>query len=92
MAYQIRYDTIGAPSVRKRSYKTVLVGAVVMLLVAGAMAVKSAWLPWVQEVLLPGDPAVTAAALQGMMEDLKEGQGIVNAVTAFCREILAHAS
>lgn len=92
MAYEIRYDTIGAPSVQKKRYNKVLIGASVLLLVAGAMAVKSTWLPWVQDYLLPGDPAVTAAALEEMVEDLKEGQGIVSAFRAFCREILAHAS
>jgi hypothetical protein len=45
----------------------------------------------VQEVLLPGDPAVTAAALENMTEGLRSGESLLDAVTAFCREIIANA-
>ena len=42
--------------------------------------------------LLPGDPAVTAAALENMAADLKAGQSVRDAITAFCAEIIAHAN
>ena len=41
--------------------------------------------------LLPGDGEVTSRALQVMLEHLKQGGGIVEAVTAFCRRILEGA-
>ena len=46
---------------------------------------------WVQEFLLPGDPAVTAAALENMVDNIKDGNSIAEAVTAFCREIVENA-
>ena len=41
--------------------------------------------------LLPGDGEVTSRALQVMLEYLQQGEGIVRAVTAFCRRILEGA-
>lgn len=43
----------------------------------------------VQKLLLPGDPEVTVTALQGLATDLGEGESVKEAVTAFCREIIA---
>ena len=91
MAYQIRYDSVKAPKGKSVGLRGWMAASVVVLLIAGALVVKSAWLPWVQDVLLPGDPAVTAAALEEMMVDLREGQSLKETLTAFCREILANA-
>ena len=41
--------------------------------------------------LLPGDPEVTEAALYEMIERLSEGEAFGEAVTAFCKEIIAGA-
>ena len=41
--------------------------------------------------LLPGDPEVTEAALSIMIERLSEGEAFGEAVTAFCKEIIAGA-
>ena len=42
--------------------------------------------------LLPGDPAVTRAALIDLIENLKAGEQFGDAVTAFCREVIQGAS
>ena len=91
MAYEIRYDSVKAPETKTKASRGWVAAVGIVLLIVGAMYLKSNWLPWVQDVLLPGDPAVTAAALDEMVEGLKRGQGVMDAVTAFCREILAHA-
>ena len=93
MAYRIRYISFGEEKKAegRRNWKTLLAGLLVAMLLIGAMFVKIGELPFVMEYLLPGDPSVTAAALDGMVEDLKEGESIKNAVTAFCREIIEHA-
>lgn len=91
MAYEIRYDSVKAPATKGKAPRGWVAAVGIVLLIVGAMYLKSNWLPWVQDVLLPGDPAVTAAALDEMVEGLKRGQGVMDAVTAFCREILAHA-
>ncbi len=93
MSYEIEYDmqdlpkTVGKP--RKASPWAILAVVLCLLL---ALGIKTLSLPWVQEVLLPGDPAVTAAALENMAQNLKNGDSLLEAVTAFCQEIVRNAS
>lgn len=44
-----------------------------------------------QKFFLPGDADVTGAALQGMVDDLKNGDSFSEAVTAFCKVIVENA-
>ena len=41
-----------------------------------------------QEALLPGDASVTAQALENMMENLRSGEALGDAVVVFCQEIM----
>lgn len=41
--------------------------------------------------LLPGDPEVTAAALDSLVQGIREGEDLGDAVGAFCREIVENA-
>lgn len=94
MGYRIEYGSQGdlrKPLKPKRPYSAIAAAACVLALVAGAIAIKHTGLTWVQEVLLPGDPAVTAAALENMVDNIKEGNSIAEAVTAFCQEIVENA-
>ena len=91
MGYRIVYG--GEPEYRGR-YKmrgrSVVFYLAVCLVLFGVLTMKF----WpegrevLQEVLLPGDPAVTRQALHNMAEDLKAGEAIGDAVAAFCREIV----
>lgn len=45
----------------------------------------------VRSFLLPGDPVVTERALQELLSDLRAGEKVSDAVTAFCEEILENA-
>lgn len=45
----------------------------------------------VRRLFLPGDPVVTERALSELVVDIREGQPVSDAVTAFCREILENA-
>jgi len=45
----------------------------------------------VRRYLLPGDPVVTERALRELVSDLRTGEKVSDAVTAFCREILDNA-
>ena len=92
MAYRIQYDQVKAPAAGKMDKRGWAAFAMVALLLAGAITVKVVGLTWVQEVLLPGDPAVTAAALEGVVEDLKAGEGLLAALTDFCRYIMDHGA
>ena len=44
------------------------------------------------DFLLPGDPAVTEAALEEMVTDLGEGEGFRDAFAAFCQKIVDGAA
>ena len=43
-----------------------------------------------REWLIPGDEAVISKAFSQMVENVREGEAIGEAVTAFCQEILDH--
>ena len=92
MAYRIQYDQVKAPAAGKMDKRGWAAVMMVALAIAAAVTVKVVGLTWVQEVLLPGDPAVTAAALEGVVEDLKAGEGLLAALTAFCRYIMANGA
>lgn len=44
-----------------------------------------------QNYLIPGDPDVTRMAFVQLMEDIRQGDKIGEALTAFCREIIENA-
>lgn len=94
MAYNIRYVSFGEEKKQPKDTqwrKRISAGLLVVVLLIGAMTVKHRGLRWVTDYLLPGDPAVTAAALEDMVTDLKAGDNLYDAITAFCREIMEHA-
>ncbi len=91
MGYRIVYGTEREMQGRnKMRVRSVAFYAMVSLVLFGVFTLKF----WpegrevLQEVFLPGDPAVTRQALHNMAEDLKAGEAIGDAVVAFCREIV----
>lgn len=94
MGYRIEYGSQGElrkPLKRKYPYAAIATVACVLALVAGAITLKHTGLTFVQELLLPGDPAVTASALENMVDNIKDGDSITDAITAFCQEIIDNA-
>ncbi|MBQ2785540.1 MAG: hypothetical protein IJF02_03455 [Oscillospiraceae bacterium] len=93
MGYRIEYESVGRIPHPKRKKRTgIFVASVIILLVLCAITVKTIGLEWVQEVLLPGDPHITAQALENMVEDLREGEGVIEAIKTFCKDIMQNAS
>ena len=94
MAYRVVYGSLGeekrGKSTRRRVRALWPIGLVLFLVVLAGL-IHGGVLPWVRDVLLPGDSAVTAAALENMVRALLEGASVPDAVTAFCQEILANA-
>lgn len=89
MGYRIAYENIGKfPQPQRKKRTGIFTAVVVILFVLCAITIKTVGLQWVQEVLLPGDPDVTAAALENMVADLRSGEGIVEAVKTFCEDIM----
>lgn len=90
MGYQIMYspeDNHKYPAykpVRKNKWVIPAVLTAVLLAAAARPQVRSALENW----LIPGDKDVTKAAFSLMLEDIRTGEPVSQAVSAFCREIL----
>ena len=87
MGYKIVYAE--EPKKHKLRGKKWIASIAVLL---GLIAVK--WFGWDEQIrqwLLPGDPEVTAMALENMAKLLSDGTSAEQAWTAFCREIIAGA-
>ena len=93
MAYRIKYNLVGPDRQKPRKKKRT--GAIVTVLAIGGLlviAIHLLYLPWPQKLLLPGDAAVTAAALEGLAENLQQGESLMDAITCFCRNIIANGT
>ncbi len=88
MGYKYSYQTVG-----KRRYPMTkplprwTVFAVVTAVCFLAITIYNGSANW----LLPGDPEVTESAIKEMIARLSDGEAFGEAVTAFCREIVAGA-
>ena len=71
-----------------RSGKRLKVFVVIAIILATLYFAKS---ESVQEILIPGNTQVTKQALSELTDDLREGEDVKSAITAFCREIIDHA-
>ena len=88
MAYKFTYPTVGNRHYTTR--KPLPIWALPAGLISAffiAITIYNGGLNW----LLPGDPAVTEAALREMVERLSDGEAFSDAITAFCKEIIAGA-
>ncbi len=93
MGYSICYNpetSYKFPIQRKQGRRGIwlLTAGIVLLMVVFCMnaTLRTA----VLDFLLPGDPAVTQAAFSDLVEDVRSGESVPDAVTAFCREIIIH--
>ena len=88
MAYKIQYSpekNKNYPQNKrntKHSYTQLFVAALII------MAVIWVRVNGVPDCLVPGDPVVTRAATATMLNELRAGEPLNNAVTVFCKEIL----
>lgn len=91
MGYKIIYD----PEQDKRYPKKTrtksgakILTAVILALAIIILAMYPPVTNLLEYFLLPGDPVQTKQAVTGLVDDLKSGSDVKNAVTAFCLEIL----
>lgn len=92
MGYVINYGCgtgVKTSAKKKRRMLPVMAGMVCLILVIlGAMpGVRMA----LRDFILPGDGAETAKALQNLASDLRSGEELTDAVTAFCHHIIAES-
>ena len=92
MAYHIRYGktTVKESIARLRSYKNF---AKINWIAVGIMTVVVAILCrfGTLDFLIPGDREITKEAFQTMVEDVRNGERVSDALTTFCEEIFAGA-
>ena len=93
MGYKIEYGCHGrsrfCKPIRKPIPKWCVAAGCVCLVVA---SIAFGWQSeQVRDLLIPGDPEVTAAAFALFIEELRSGEGFREAVTAFCTEVLKNA-
>lgn len=92
MSYSIKYEPeLGKkyPSTLKRGIKTKK--TVILALVIG-LVIFCAFQTNVVKFLLPGDPAVTAAAFSSLIEHMEAGVSVKESLIYFCKEIVVNAS
>ncbi len=93
MSYYIAYDPQEnerypqkVKTKQKVSVKWIL--SAVFLLIAGYVALSGD----VFAYILPGDPEVTATAFSQMVEQVKTGESIKNALVCFVEQIIIHSA
>lgn len=91
MGYKVIYPQVGKrrySKYRKMTNKTQLAVLVTICFVLVLAVIHwSVGLSW----LLPGDPIVTENALREMIDSLRAGEALGQAVVTFCREVVAGA-
>ena len=88
MAYRILYTPEDSNRFPQTQNKTMFPWKRLITLVfilAGILYLKFNGIP---DFLIPGDPQITVPATQTMISDLKAGESLDNALTAFCLEII----
>lgn len=91
MGYRIEYEPSYGPG-KRRTPKLAVLTALCMLLFL--LLVNTFWIQGKQalrELLLPGDAAVTASALEDLARDLREGENLSFALGSFCKKVIEEA-
>lgn len=92
MPYSVIYTSKGIAKYKSRSRKTMIKRLLVIASV-GFICILLCFATarnWLLHIFFPGDHGVTKEAATQMITDIKEGQSVGDAVTAFCQEILKH--
>ena len=89
MSYQIQYKSVGQKKYTKHKLPFRLSRKrTVLLLAVTALIFISLCFSRVRYLFIPGDPEVTEQAISNMVEALRSGESVGDAVTAFCQEII----
>ena len=94
MGYRICYDGGEAPKKwagKGRSRLPVMTAVFFLVFLLLTKLFWPAGAAELRQILIPGDPEVTAQATSGLIRDLRAGEPVGVAVKTFCGEILTHA-
>ena len=92
MAYRIEYAPSGSVIKEKRKNRIRWISAAVMFLLLMGILRLTGFGDFALDILIPGDPDVTAAAWNQMVDLLRDGSSIRLAVATFCEQILEGAA
>ena len=99
MGYQISYGQAGMkkrrkwniPKLKIEKSKIMTVFCVILSALLIAVCIVPQFRVYLRDLILPGDPAVTADALEEMVDAIGRGESVQAALTEFCRDILRGA-
>ncbi len=94
MGYKIAYDSGMATRTcfeEKRLSFAAMTAAFLLLFGVLTYCFWPAGADKLRKMLIPGDPEVTTKAVSEMVEDLRAGESMDDAVVTFCREIFREA-
>ncbi len=93
MGYQIRYGNERQLRNLKKSISCIsmIIGTMLLVLLAAVSGRLPMGRQSILHVLLPGDPAVTAAALSDLTRDLRAGGSVSAELKDFCADIIEGA-
>ena len=93
MGYHIQYGKrIVKTQIRMPKEKRIKLSWVMALLLTTILVYTAySYKDVLQNYIFPGDAKITAAALDTLVEDIRVGEDIGDAVTAFCLEIMDNA-
>ena len=89
MSYSIQYETKKHPWQKRHNHRKIIIAIgcfCMILLLMGYLRIGK------MGNLLPGDPNVTAQALENMTDSLSSGERLKDAIVTFCQEILDHGA
>ena len=89
MSYSIKYDT--SPSMKHYEKNVVTTKRKKVLIasgVIGAAILIALYIAPIRRLLLPGDPMITERAIVKAVDELQAGEGLGEAITTFCREVI----
>lgn len=93
MGYRVEYETVR--KVRRMEQKTARVPAMTAaVFVVFLLLVYGFWPKGreaLRQLLIPGEPAVTVAALEGLADELETGADLGDALENFCRTVVREA-
>lgn len=93
MAYRIEYKALGPNKMGFfKKYGLLIFIAFLLVTTVTVSVANLSGAQWARHLLFPGDPQVTAGALEGMAEKLKKGSSVMDAITAFCREVIGNGA
>lgn len=89
MGYKIEYKSVAKPCAKIKHRSPVLILTVSLLVALLTRSVLKEWRTMLLQIFFPGDMTVTAASLQKMLSQLRDGTPFQEAFLVFCQQVIA---